>query len=290
MENEYESGDNKMTSFTYTVQHSDMTLEQLLRDYWKAGKKNIHELRMANAVTDAEGAPVIWRTPLVEGTVLTFNLPEAHSDYQPLDVPGVKILQEDEHFIAVFKPADIAVHPDGTSREATMMNAVIAHVQAQGGTYAEHIQRLDKGTSGIVIVAKHPMAKAMFDQMIASNEIKRLYHAEVEGRLKRIKGSINMPIGRDRHHPTRRRISMSGQSAVTHFKVIERKEETTLIEASLDTGRTHQIRVHMHHLGHPVVGDNLYEAAALPDGSYRLTAVETSFIHPFTGEKITITL
>ena len=278
-----------MTSFTYTVKDSDGTLEQLLRDGWQAGKKNIHELRMANAVTDSEGVPVVWRTPLTAGTELTFQLPEAHSEYAPLDVSGVKVLAEDDHFLAVFKPDGIAVHPDGTSREATMMNAVIAHVQAAGGTYAEHIQRLDKGTSGIVIVAKHPMAKAMFDRMIASNEITRLYHAEVEGRLKRLKGSVNMPIGRDRHHPTRRRISMSGQSAVTHFKVIERKEQTTMIEATLDTGRTHQIRVHMAHLGHPVVGDNLYEAAALPDGTYRLTAVETSFIHPFTGEKIVIT-
>ncbi|WP_432352791.1 RluA family pseudouridine synthase [Sporosarcina sp. A2] len=277
-----------MITFTYAVKDSDGTLEQLLRDDWKAGKKNIHELRMANAVTEAEGVPAVWRTPLIAGTELTFHLPEAHSEYEPLEVPGVKILQEDAHFIAVFKPAGIAVHPDGTSRESTMMNAVMAHIQEQGGTYAEHIQRLDKGTSGIVIVAKHPMAKAMFDRMIASNEITRLYNAEVEGRLKRLKGSVNMPIGRDRHHPTRRRVSMSGQTAVTHFKVIERKEDTTLIEATLDTGRTHQIRVHMAHLGHPVVGDNLYEASALPDGSYRLTAVETSFIHPFTGEKVVI--
>ena len=277
-----------MTVFTYTLQEDGLTLEQLLRDQWQAGKKNIHELRMANAVTDADGAPAVWRTPLTAGTTLTFQLPDAHSEYEPIDIADVQILEEDDHFIAVFKPDGISVHPDGTSLEVTLMNAVMAHVKANGGTYAEHIQRLDKGTSGIVLVAKHPMAKAMFDRMIAANEIDRIYHAELEGRLKRTKGSVNMPIGRDRHHPSRRRISMSGQSAVTHFKVIERTEESTQIEATLDTGRTHQIRVHMEHLGHPVVGDNLYGAKALPDGTYRLEAVQTSFIHPFTHEKIVI--
>lgn len=277
-----------MTSFAYTVQDDDLTLEQLLRDEWQAGKKNIHELRMANAVTDALGEPAVWRTKLESGTELTFNLPEAHSDYEPIEVAGVTILEEDEHFIAAFKPDGLTMHPDGTNHEVTLMNAVMAHVTDNGGTYAEHIQRLDKGTSGIVLIAKHPMAKAMFDRMIAANEIERVYHAEVEGRMKRTRGSVNMPIGRDRYHQSRRLVSMSGQSAVTHFKVIERKEDTTLVEAKLETGRTHQIRVHMEHLGYPVVGDNLYGASALPDGTYLLSAVQTSFIHPFTHKKIVI--
>ncbi|WP_040285816.1 RluA family pseudouridine synthase [Sporosarcina koreensis] len=279
-----------MIIFHYTVPEDGRTLEQLLRDDWRAGKKNIHELRMTNGVTLASGEAAVWRTPLAAGTVLTFRLPDAVSEYEPMDVPEVRVLQEDAHYMAVFKPAGIPVHPDNTASGPTLMNAVMEQIQEDGGTYAEHIQRLDKGTSGIILIAKHPIAKAMFDRMLAENDIHRTYHAELEGRLKKTKGTVNLPIGRDRHHASRRRVSMSGQSAVTHFNVLERKEVSTIIQAELDTGRTHQIRVHMAHLGHPVVGDNLYGAKSLPDGTYRLTAAETSFVHPLTAEKLSISI
>ena len=94
----------------------------------------------------------------------------------------------------------------------------MAYIRNNGGDYAEHIHRLDKGTSGVVLIAKHPIAKALFDRMIENNDITRKYTAEVDGYLKRPKGSIKLPIGRDRHHPAKRIVSMSGQAAVTHFQ------------------------------------------------------------------------
>ena len=277
-----------MTSFNYKTPDEGLTIEELLRTRWQAGKKMVHQMRMDKAVTDIHGEPLEWRTPQPVGTELVFHFPDAISTYKVDDDINVSILFEDEHLLAAVKPAGLAIHPDGTDTGGTFMNGIIAHVTANGDSYAEHIHRLDKGTEGIVLVAKHPIAKAMFDRMIEEREITRVYEAEVDGRIKRVKGTLQYPIGRDRHHPTRRRVSPTGQDAITRFQVIERRDTSTLVEASLETGRTHQIRVHFSHIGHPVKGDELYGGSDTEDGEYRLTAKKVSFMHPFTSEQISI--
>lgn len=276
------------TAFRYQIIRDGQTIEEILRDDWKAGKKTVHQMRMEKAVTDTAIQPVDWRTPLAAGTELVFHFKDAVSSYKPDDTAEVSILFEDEHIIAATKPAGIAIHPDENDEGGTFMNSIMAHVASNGGAYAEHIHRLDKGTEGIVLVAKHPIAKALFDRMIEERAITRNYYAEVEGRLKRMRGTLQYPIGRDRHHPTRRRVSPGGQDAITRYRVIERNDDTTLVEASLETGRTHQIRVHFSHIGHPVKGDILYGGSETADGNYRLVAKKVSFEHPFTNEQTTI--
>ncbi|MCM3745277.1 RluA family pseudouridine synthase [Sporosarcina luteola] len=280
--------DKLNTAFRYQITRDGLTVEELLRDEWKAGKKTVHQMRMDKAVTDTAGQPFEWRTPLEAGTELVFHFKDAVSSYKPDEHADVSVLFEDEHFLAALKPADIATHPDEHDEGGTFMNAIMAYVAKNGGAYAEHINRLDKGTAGIVLVAKHPIAKALFDRMIEERAITRIYHAEVDGRLKRMRGTLQYPIGRDRHHPTRRRVSPGGQDAVTRYRVIERNDESTVVEASLETGRTHQIRVHFSHIGHPVTGDTLYGGSETDDGNYRLVAKKVSFKHPFTEEQTTI--
>lgn len=277
-----------MTSFHYQVIDDGVTVEQLLREDWKVGKKTVHLMRMAKSVTDVDGMPIEWKTPLKAGTTIQLEVPDARSTYLPNEQQTVKVLFEDEHIISVWKPAGIATHPSTDTDNDTLMNIVFAHIAKNGGTYAEHIHRLDKGTAGVLLIAKHPIAKAIFDRMIEENELTRVYEAELDGILRRPRGTINRPIGKDRHHPTRRRVSPTGQKATTHFKVLERKAQTTLVEARLETGRTHQIRVHFAHLGHPVTGDTLYEGNETEDGEFRLTATALSFIHPFTKKPMTI--
>ncbi len=277
-----------MTSFDYIITEDGTTIEQLLREDWQAGKKTVHLMRMEKSVTNATGEPIEWKTPLKANTEISFNVPGARSTYISNEAEEIEVLFEDAHILAVVKPAGIATHPDQAEQRDTLMNIVMAHIEKQGGDYAEHIHRLDKGTGGVLIVAKHPIAKALFDRMIEQNEIVRKYEAEVDGLVKRPKGTIKLPIGRDRHHPLRRRVSLSGQNAITHFRIIERKTDTTLVEAELETGRTHQIRVHLAHLGHPVKGDTLYEGSETDDGQFRLTATAVSFIHPITKESIRI--
>lgn len=278
-----------MTSFLYETQEDGLTIEHLLREQWQAGKKVVHSMRMAKSVTGTNGEPIDdWRLPLPAGTKLTFSFPDTRSTYVPVEKEDLRILFEDEHILAVIKEAGISTHPDENDRGGTLMNYVMAYVETNGGDYAEHIHRLDKGTAGVLLIAKHPIAKTLFDRMLEENKIVRTYRAETDGLLKRPKGTIKLPIGRDRHHRSKRRVSMSGQSAVTHFRVIERKTDTTIVEAELETGRTHQIRVHLAHLGHPVTGDVLYDGSKTKDGKYRLTATALSFIHPFTGEQMTV--
>lgn len=277
-----------MTSFHYQIIDDGITVEQLLREEWQAGKKTVHLMRMAKSVTDMAGNPIDWKTPLSAGTKIQLAVPDARSNYLPNEQAPLKVLFEDEHIIAVWKPAGLATHPSNETESDTLMNIVFAHIVKNGGHYAEHIHRLDKGTAGVLLVAKHPIAKTIFDRMIENNEITRTYEAELDGTLKRPRGTINRPIGKDRHHSARRRVSPTGQQAITHFKVLERKAQTTIVEAKLETGRTHQIRVHFAHLGHPVTGDTLYDGSETEDGNFRLTATALSFVHPFAKKQITI--
>ena len=277
-----------MTRFHYTTQQPGETVEKLLREQWQGGKKSVHQMRMDKSVTDSEGQPVEWKEPLPEGTELIFGFTDAHSSYKPEPFDSLNILWEDEHVLAVFKPAGVSVHPEHLPGTGTLMNEVMGYIESTGGSYAEHIHRLDQHTSGVLLIAKNPLAKTMFDRMLEQNQIERYYTAELEGQLRKPRGTINMPIGKDRYHATRRRVSPSGQSAVTHFKVLERKPDTTLVEAQLETGRTHQIRVHFSHIGHPVVGDQLYGSETIARGPYKLIASKVVFTHPITTEMIAV--
>ena len=277
-----------MTSFHYTTEQPGETIEKLLREQWQGGKKSVHQMRMDKSVTDTDGQPLDWKEPLPEGTELIFGFSDAQSSYKPETSDSLNVLWEDEHILVVNKPAGVSVHPENLPGTGTLMNEVMGYIEAQGGTYAEHIHRLDQHTSGVLLIAKNPLAKTMFDRMLEQNQIERYYTAELEGQLRKPRGTVNMPIGKDRYHATRRRVSPSGQSAVTHFKVLERKPDTTLVEAQLETGRTHQIRVHFSHLGHPVVGDQLYGSETIARGPYKLVASKVVFTHPITSEMIVV--
>ncbi|MBB5181070.1 23S rRNA pseudouridine1911/1915/1917 synthase [Planomicrobium koreense] len=274
--------------WNYEIQEDGITVEELLRTEWGLGKKVVHEMRMAKSVTNAKHQEVVWKEPLEKGTTLHFKLPPASSPYEPKHDVELPILFEDDHFIIARKPKGMATHPNETGQTDTFINAILGHIIRNGGSYGEHVHRLDQGTSGLLMVAKHPVAKNVMDRMLEQKQLVRDYEAVVKGKVVNRTGTIDFPLGRDRHHPTRRRVSPSGQSAVTHYRVLKHMEGKTLLHLTLETGRTHQIRAHLSHINHPIIGDELYDGPMTQDGAYHLHAFRMSFTHPFTGEKIVV--
>jgi 23S rRNA pseudouridine1911/1915/1917 synthase len=269
--------------FNYEIVQEGLTVEDLLRNKWRLGKKIVHELRMAKAVT-VNGEPVLWKDPLAKGTKLQFAFEVPASSYQPTNECSLDIKYEDEHCLIVSKPKGMSTHPNDEWDRHTCMNHVMKHIQANGGHYAEHVHRLDQGTKGLLLVAKHPIAKSIFDRMIEEKTIIRTYAAEVQGNIRSESGTIKESIGKDRHHSTRRVVSPTGQHAVTHYEVVNRYKGTCVVHLVLETGRTHQIRVHMEYLGHPIVGDTMYGARETDSGDYELHAIQLQFDHPFLNE------
>ncbi|MGM0864078.1 MAG: RluA family pseudouridine synthase [Bacillota bacterium] len=263
----------------------NVTIETILRNHWQAPKKLIHSMRMAGDIK-VNGNSISWTQPLSPGDTLQLHLFKEVGYDVPPTYGEIDVLFEDDHLIVVNKPAGIDTHPNHPNETETLANLVAFHYQARGeNCRVQHIHRLDHDTSGAIIFAKHPLSKAILDRLLTERQIKRTYRALVHGRLKQKKGTISEPIGRDRHHNTRRRVSPSGQDAITHYKVLEYKNPFTLVEVQLDTGRTHQIRVHMSHIGHPLVGDILYGGRPIFNRQ-ALHAARISFPHPLTGEWI----
>ncbi|MNB67675.1 Ribosomal large subunit pseudouridine synthase D [compost metagenome] len=207
----------------------------------------------------------------------------------------LEILFEDDFCLVVHKPSGMAVHPDGSGGSAvTLDHAVAAHYSATGQSCAvRHIHRLDKETTGPVLYAKNELAQLVLDEAMRGKDISRRYAAIVKGVVPKTLRVIDLPIGRDRHHASRRRISPGGQSAVTRIVWQEAWREATLLRLELETGRTHQIRVHLSHMGHPLYGDGLYGGPEGPELSggrklnrQALHGESLAFSHPWTGEAI----
>lgn len=288
-----------MEDFKITNQHliievlqswNGLTLEKLFRERWKAPKKLVHEWRMSKEVT-VNGHSVTWSTFLTEGDTICIPLLD-HVENEPVKAAdlGISILYEDDVLLIANKPAGMDTHPSQPSEAHSLINGVAHHLRQTGqNCMIKHIHRLDKDTTGAVLFAKNRLIGSMLDRMLEEREIKRTYLALVEGNIKKDEGEIKEKIGRDRHHATRRRVSPTGQTAVTHYQVLNRnpKKNLTLVSCTLESGRTHQIRVHFSHLNHPLAGDTLYGGRrTFPRQALHARKIE--FIHPISEEKLII--
>lgn len=219
----------------------------------------------------------------------------AETAYLP-EAISLDIVHEDESLIVVNKPAGLVVHPGSGNWRGTMLNALLHHAPCLSGMpRAGIVHRLDKETSGVLVVAKTPEAQTNLIRQLQEHSMKRIYMALVIGHVKQ-DGSVDAPIGRHPVHRTKMAVTSRGKEARTYFEVIEKLECCTLVRCRLETGRTHQIRVHMHSLGHPLVGDPVYggkpkdvesDAARLISSFPRqaLHAKKLELIHPQTGRK-----
>lgn len=231
---------------------------------------------------------------LKEGDVITFTLPEPEAiDAVPEDIP-LDIVYEDDSVLVINKPRGMVVHPAVGNERGTVVNAALFHCQGSlsginGSVRPGIVHRIDKDTTGLLVIAKNDRAHKSLTDQLADRSLSRVYYALVNGNIKEDGGTVDAPIGRSPKDRKKMAVVPDGRSAVTDFEVIERFGAYTLVRCKLRTGRTHQIRVHMKHIGHSVVGDKAYgiknERFAL--AGQLLHAKEISFIHPETGEKVT---
>ena len=201
----------------------------------------------------------------------------------------LEVLYEDDFCLVVNKPPGMAVHPDDHSDEVTLNHAVASYYEVNGiQTAVRHIHRLDKDTTGPVLYAKNEFAQLKLDEAMRAKDIERIYAAIVQGRVSPDLKVIDLPIGRDRHHAQRRRVSLTGQQAVTRILEAEVYRQASVLRISLETGRTHQIRVHLSHMGHALLGDSLYGGYSVHFKRQALHGELLRFNHPLTGEFIEV--
>ena len=234
---------------------------------------------------------------LSEGDEITVeDFPSEVSDLNAEDIP-LDIVYEDDDIMVINKPKGLVVHPGAGNEEHTLANALKFHsdnLSTLNGEFRPGIvHRIDKDTAGLLVVAKNDVAHAFLSKQLADHTLGRKYYALVLGVIGENEGKIIAPIGRDQKFRQKMAVDLlRGKEAETSFKVVERFKETTLVECALKTGRTHQIRVHMTYIGHPVIGDPVYGKGnrKIYDDGQLLFAHEIHFIHPRTKKEMTFSV
>lgn len=235
------------------------------------------------------------------GDALTLVLPEPRKVRTEAEDLPLEILYQDEDLAVVNKPKEMVVHPAAGNEQGTLVNALLFHLDRLSGINGVIrpgiVHRIDKNTSGLLMVAKNDSAHNALAAQIKEHSFLRRYHAIVLGTIREEEGDVDAPIGR---HPAKRKqmaVVPNGRPAFTHYRVLERFNGFTYLELTLKTGRTHQIRVHMAHIGHPILGDTLYGGGKTPfEKKHKallceqtLHAKDLGFVHPGTGKYMEFT-
>lgn len=252
---------------------------------------------LENGLVTCEGKPLKKNYKLAGGEELVLTLPEVReTDLVPEDIP-LDLVYEDDDIIIVNKPRGMVVHPAAGNWSGTLVNALMFHCGARlSGINGEHrpgiVHRIDKDTSGLLVIAKNDAAHQSLAAQIAAHTARREYQAIVVGSPKLERGTVDKPIARHKTDRKRMAIVEGGRDAVTHYEVLRRYAGYTHMAFSLETGRTHQIRVHMASIGHPIIGDPLYGRSRdrFSDiGGQCLHAARLTLTHPKTGETLVFT-
>ncbi|SCS35302.1 RluA family pseudouridine synthase [Staphylococcus caeli] len=269
--------------FEIPIKYNQLTLREIFQQL-HLPKKDLHNLNMSKTITINDETATLM-TKVNTGDVVYVPTPEETSNYLP-SYRFAQIYYEDDDIAIVMKPKGVKTHPNDLKESNTLMNHVIYTVKSD---YVEPIHRLDQETVGLLIVAKNPLMKKILDRMLEENNIDRIYKAHVHSLLPIKPQTLDMPIGKDKFHANKRRVSPTGQTAITHIlnsKMI--KEDVCELDLKLDTGRTHQIRVHLAEIGHPVIGDPIYGNSTLRQ--LELNSYKIEFVHPLTQKHISVSL
>ena len=270
----------------------DQALARLLPDHSRSRLQDwVRRARVTVDGATAQPKDKVWGGERIE---LRAELDAGALAFAPQAIP-LAIVHEDAEVLVLDKPAGLVVHPGSGNRDGTLLNALLHHAPSLAGLpRAGIVHRLDKDTSGLLVVAKTLEAQTSLVRQLQAHTVRREYLALVAG-VPTAQGRVDAPIGRHPVARTRMAVVARGKSAVTHFRVLRTGAGWSLVECRLETGRTHQIRVHMHSIGHPLIGDPVYGSAklsrALPDVSrafprQALHAARLELIHPASGEAL----
>jgi 23S rRNA pseudouridine1911/1915/1917 synthase len=252
-----------------------------------ASRANAERLLAEGAVSvDGEQRPKSHR--LAGGEVVEFEPPAAASETLAPEDLELRVAFEDEHLLVVDKPAGLVVHPAPGHAAGTLVHGLVGRVAGGDRERPGVVHRLDRDTSGLLVLARTGEAHRRLQNLVRRRELERHYLALVVGRPRSRRGRIEAPIGRDRHDPLRQSLDTdTPRDAVTHFEVVELLPRHALLDVRLETGRTHQIRVHLEAIGLPVAGDPVYgRARDLGLERQFLHAARLAFPHPFTGGRV----
>ena len=279
---------NRTLTYEISTEYDGFLIDKYLKSQGYSSANITAIKKMPNNVV-VNGQWVHMNRKLSAGEVLTVNISEDNSSEK---IPPVKmaldIVYEDEDIIVINKPAGLPIHPSLNHYEDSLANGLAYYYESQGKPFIFRCaNRLDKNTSGLTVIAKHLVSANILSTMVKNRQFHREYYAIVRGTLAEKTGTIDAPIGRvDDSIITRQVDFENGERAVTHYEVIKENNGHSLVSIHLETGRTHQIRVHFKYIGHPLIGDHLYN----PDFKYMnrqaLHSHKIEFTHPITGSPI----
>ena len=284
--------ENGLQRLTVSPEEAGVRIDKYLAEQLPDITRSYLQKLLKDGSVQMNGKPVKTSTKTAAGAVIELTIPDPEEpEILPEDIP-LDILYEDSDVILINKPKDMVVHPAAGHYTGTLVNALMYHCKGDlsginGVLRPGIVHRIDKDTTGVLIVCKNDKAHNALAEQLKEHSITRKYRAIVCGNLKEDEGTVDAPLGR---HPQDRKtmaiVRTGGKRAVTHYRVLERFGNYTYIECQLETGRTHQIRVHMASLGHPLLGDEVYGRVKSPfklEGQ-TLHAMVLGFIHPTTGE------
>lgn len=268
--------------------HNTISIDDFFHQF-HLSKKTIHLYKQNKSYT-VNNHFVSSSTILIKGDQFTIKAFEEDNGMYPACYEDIDIIYEDEFILVVNKPAFIQVYPDHPSKTDSLANRVSAYYQQKGYNIpVKYIHRLDYETSGLILFCKCALVQPLLDYQLSIKTIHRQYLAIVNKPILDFKEhTIHKNIARDRHHQQRMRVAFKGKEAITTYQCLASKNNLSLIQCTLHTGRKHQIRVHMASIGYPLLGDHLYHQKSTLINRQALHAYRLKFIHPITNEKITL--
>lgn len=274
--------------FQIDKEHEGLELKEILYDQMKLSSRLIRKLKRTKNIL-VNGSRIAFHAKMRKGDRVEVIMEEESNQFEPQDIP-IDVVYEDMDLLILNKQPGLVVHPTKGHPIGTLANAIVYYMQTQKESFKiRFVNRLDRDTSGLIMIAKNPYIQQELSKQMIDHQVEKRYLAVVKGALAPEKGTIDAPIGRPDPEAITRMVFEGGQPSVTHYEVVEQLRDAAVVRLRLETGRTHQIRVHMSHIGHPIIGDELYggKADTLIDRQ-ALHAEILRFTHPRTGESIEV--